>query len=398
MAEEPESLPSNALPLASTTTSTTSPTTPTTSLPSATPGPSNNQRQTTPFRNYFRWTTALVTVLLRSLLKSKEKALQTDGGFKSAAWHTALEDVIKAGGEECDVKRCKNKYQEQRRIWKEWLLHIDVSGWGWDEERGVPVTDPEIMDVYFAKYPARAPFRDRPPLYQQELAALIGDRVARGKHAGGALAMLTEDDVEEEGIRDSIQPSVEDNEDSTPATSSSPTPAPSDGTDYSERQSINKRAAGEMYNPRAKKPATGSRLLVEALNRSTQAFTEAFNRAGERLDVERQKKSSIQVAVDIVRSEMKSKSVNFRVKLLSWLTEGNNAEVFNSMLPDERDVYTMKFEDSQGLAGSEVTVDSSVEGDKANDEGKSDVEGEVRERSVYQSPRPRRKGLRQSSR
>ena len=160
----PEPLPSIASPSASTPTSLSASTP--TPQPLATPDPSNNQRQASSFRVYFRWTIPLVTVLLQSLIKSKERALQTDGGFKSTAWDTALDDVVKAGGEGCIIRSCKNKYQEQRRIWKEWLLHTDLSGWGWDEERGVPVADPEVMDAYFTKYPARAPFRNNPPQYQ----------------------------------------------------------------------------------------------------------------------------------------------------------------------------------------------------------------------------------------
>jgi len=42
--------------------------------------------------------------------------------------------VLRAGGEGCTIKSLKNKYQEQRRTWKEWLLHLEVSGWGWNDE------------------------------------------------------------------------------------------------------------------------------------------------------------------------------------------------------------------------------------------------------------------------
>ncbi len=368
--------------------------TPTSSSSLARADSSNNQRQTTPFRVYFRWTNPLVTILLKSLIKSKERALQTDGGFKSAAWDTALEDLVKAGADGCTVKSCKNKYQEQRRIWKEWLLHKEVSGWGWDEERGVPVAAPEVMDTYFTKYPVRAPFRYNPPEFVHDLAMLIGDRVARGKHAGGVLSVLAEYDVEGEGLRDSIEPSIEDSEDSTPPARSSP--------DYSGRPSANKHAAKEMYNSRAKKPVTGSRLLVDALNRSTQAFVEAFDRAGERLDMERQKKTPIQAAVDIVHNEMKEESAEFRVKLLLRLTEGSNAEIFNSMMPDERAVYAMELGGSQGLAATRVATDSGVkrgEGDGEGDgEGESNVDDDVQELSASKSSRPRRKRLRRSSR
>jgi len=91
---------------------------------------SSNIRQGTQFRVYFKWSVPLVGVLLQSLLRGKERALQTDGAFKAAAWNDALNDVLGAGGEGCTIKSVKNKYQEQRRIWKEWLLHLNVSGWG----------------------------------------------------------------------------------------------------------------------------------------------------------------------------------------------------------------------------------------------------------------------------
>jgi hypothetical protein len=96
--------------------------------PQATPDP--NERQGTPFRAYFKWTAALTAALLQSLIQAKERALQTDGGFKAAAWNQALDDVLRAGGDGCTTRTLKNKYQDLRRIWKEWLLHLDVSGWG----------------------------------------------------------------------------------------------------------------------------------------------------------------------------------------------------------------------------------------------------------------------------
>ncbi len=226
---------------------------------------------------------------------------------------------------------------------------------------------------------------------------LIGDRVARGRHAGGVLNMLAEHNVEE-GLRDSVQPSIEDSEGSTPPACVSPAPTVSDDTDYCEKPSTNKRAAGEKYNPYAKKTATGSRLLVDAVTRSTQALVEAFNRAGERLDMERQKKSPIQAAVDIVHNEMKTKSADFRVKLLLRLTEGNNAEIFNSMMPDERAVYAAGLEGPQELATTKVAADSGVERERGDGGGESNSKGDVEEPSAYQSPRPRRKGLRQGSR
>ena len=171
--------------------------------------------------------------------------------------------------------------------------------------------------------------------------------MARGRFASSVLNSLVEYNTEGE---EEVQASIESNSGSTistPEPSVMPsTPVTVDSSlinvaaDRSETPPTNKRAASEAYNPRTKRPSRGSRLLVEAVTRSTHNLINAFDRAREGM----KGKSQLQIAVDIVHDEMEAKSADFRVKLLLKLMEGSNAEVFNCMTKDERAVYAAVLE------------------------------------------------------
>lgn len=78
-------------------------------------------------------------------------------------------------------------------MWKLWCRHCEnKSGWGWDEERGVPVNTPEIMDEYFQQNKEMKPFRFAPPPNEKLLSDVIGERVAKGEYAR-SIDMLLED-------------------------------------------------------------------------------------------------------------------------------------------------------------------------------------------------------------
>ncbi|KAN0076602.1 hypothetical protein V8E54_006744 [Elaphomyces granulatus] len=70
--------------------------------------------------------------------------------------------------------QCSSKLDYFKRIWKTWEAHLaTISGWSWNQEIGVPETDPAIMDAYFKKHKDRRRFRHAPPPYKDMLEALF---------------------------------------------------------------------------------------------------------------------------------------------------------------------------------------------------------------------------------
>ena len=47
-------------------------------------------------------------------------------------------------------------------MWKELC---GLSGWGWDEVKGVPIVDKEVMETYFEANPDASKYRDAPPAF-----------------------------------------------------------------------------------------------------------------------------------------------------------------------------------------------------------------------------------------
>lgn len=77
--------------------------------------------------------------------------------------------------------QCSSKLDYFKRIWKTWEAHLaTISGWSWNQEIGVPETDPAIMDAYFEKHKDRRRFRHAPPPYKDMLEALFIGALASG--------------------------------------------------------------------------------------------------------------------------------------------------------------------------------------------------------------------------
>ena len=60
-----------------------------------------------------------------------------DNGFKKEAWIEASNAVMQVyqGSLPIEWEKCKNKWNNLKEKWKHWLILLDMSGFGWDEEK-----------------------------------------------------------------------------------------------------------------------------------------------------------------------------------------------------------------------------------------------------------------------
>jgi len=64
-----------------------------------------------------------------------------------------------------------------------WIELCGLSGWGWDEAKGVPVASEEVMETYFEAHPEAIKFRDTPPAFLNLLQELFKGVLATGSYA-----------------------------------------------------------------------------------------------------------------------------------------------------------------------------------------------------------------------
>ncbi len=86
-------------------------------------------------------------------------------------------------------ENCKSKFTDKyKKLWSKWLEHSQVlglSGWGINE-KGLPVTNPEVMDQYFTARPEFKDFRHNlPDGYEYLVVILSNNSVATGSNARG---------------------------------------------------------------------------------------------------------------------------------------------------------------------------------------------------------------------
>lgn len=125
-----------------------------------------------------------------------------------------------------ESKQIKSKFDDLKKIWKEWLAHIGrVSGWGRNDE-DVPVNTREVEDEYFNTHAEAKQFRKKAPVGRAQLEVLLGSSAASGDFASGVDDLINlvgnegeggeEDETEEQTGAAATQETGGDNRAQTP--------------------------------------------------------------------------------------------------------------------------------------------------------------------------------------
>jgi hypothetical protein len=146
-------------------------------MPTAPPASSQG-----PSRAKLRWESVMEDALIDTLMEAQTQGLNTDNAsFKPAGWQMALEAVKRCTNQPIEVKQIKSKWDTFKADWKAWKAFIGHTGFGWDAEKGVPTTEPEVLEAYFQSNPRTRKFRDRPIPYADQLQIILEGAVTTGE-------------------------------------------------------------------------------------------------------------------------------------------------------------------------------------------------------------------------
>jgi hypothetical protein len=100
-------------------------------------------------RLQIKWTPEMTTVMLRSLVKQIRLGKRSDNGFKAEVWTTVANDVLAFDLSQpfLDGPRCQNKLDALKRKYDAWNRIKGRSGFGWDNERGVPTAPDDVWET-----------------------------------------------------------------------------------------------------------------------------------------------------------------------------------------------------------------------------------------------------------
>lgn len=138
--------------------------------------------------NRLDWSPRMEQALIEELVHQKRLGLMQENGWKSATW-TPFAEVIKLHTPAhlrslVTKQRMKSKLEVFKKLWKAWVVIIDLSGWS-ISDAGLPVASKEVMADFFKHHKGSRYFEKRPLPYQDELYELCQGRTATGCRAGG---------------------------------------------------------------------------------------------------------------------------------------------------------------------------------------------------------------------
>jgi hypothetical protein len=88
-----------------------------------------------------KWSNEETKSLVDQLQDAKDQGLITDNGFKSVVWTNvgnSYTDPLKT------PRSCETKWGRLKKDYKEVKWFKEVSGFGWDNEKHIPIAEPQV--------------------------------------------------------------------------------------------------------------------------------------------------------------------------------------------------------------------------------------------------------------
>ncbi|CAD6888581.1 unnamed protein product, partial [Tilletia caries] len=94
------------------------------------------------------WASTEDEKLLDVLEEGKQQGKASGGGFKPELWVRVLEEIepLHEKGRKKALADVKNHYRNLKAQYKEVKELVDMSGFGWDEDKGVATADDAVWD------------------------------------------------------------------------------------------------------------------------------------------------------------------------------------------------------------------------------------------------------------
>lgn len=93
----------------------------------------------------------MTETLLETLKVQQDRGKRSDSGWKSEAWTIARDAVIHVSLKDKanpTISQVKNKVDNLKMLWKEWVELGKTSGFGWNEVKQLYEADNNVWDNY----------------------------------------------------------------------------------------------------------------------------------------------------------------------------------------------------------------------------------------------------------
>ena len=111
------------------------------------------------------------------------KSTADNGNFKTDAW-TRIEEKFKLkSGVSYTRVMLQNKFSHMKSCYNIFAQLASNSGFGWDDEKGLPTAADDVWERYIKAHPKAAPYRNKPLQYYDELKSIFSGKVATGRFA-----------------------------------------------------------------------------------------------------------------------------------------------------------------------------------------------------------------------
>jgi hypothetical protein len=273
-----------------------------TPIPSSHPQPQNAAPKPKKLRaTPIKWNPQMEEAMLDALLSAQAQGLQTDNAaYKSTGWQMALDAVQKCTSYSVQLQQIKSKHDTHKKGWKAWKEFCNQSGFGWDYEKGVPTSSPDILDAHFEAHPEARKFRDKPLAFADKLAVLLDGHLATGDRSRTARELLAEandesieEDVDDSSLYESIESeSVTDSLPQSTTRSTTMSPEPSRARTLAaapsnlRKRSLENAAKAELKRQKKSGPHSLADAITDAvreLSTSREALVEGNKEPGQKV-------------------------------------------------------------------------------------------------------------------
>lgn len=217
------------------------------------------------------WIKQMDEALINTLCQCVRDGLRSNGTFRPEAWKLAVSAVKATSSskvaDRITVKRCQNKLCNHRTLWQAFRkMQENTSGWGVNAD-GIAYADPDTMEAYLEKFPARRILTVTGLPFREELDELFVEVTANGDHAVSGQRRPPRLPQLDETVEDDNSEVV------------GPSASVEDSADRALTSDLHPLDGSTPSNPRKRSRSPTKKSFITESSNSLDAFTTALQRA-----------------------------------------------------------------------------------------------------------------------
>ncbi|RWR90957.1 L10-interacting MYB domain-containing-like protein isoform X1 [Cinnamomum micranthum f. kanehirae] len=143
--------------------------------------PSSSQATNKATSKNMKWTDAHDEVLLLIMLDMRKEGKFIPGGFTSEGWGLITKQMVTVHGPDFSKDKLKNRFKSYKKWYSAMKSMLNLSGFGWDEERKKVTAEEGVWDDYIAAHPGHSMYRTRHMPNYLLMCEIFGDSIADGR-------------------------------------------------------------------------------------------------------------------------------------------------------------------------------------------------------------------------